>query len=216
MAYAGRFLLDTNLSPNALPVGYVPDAQQEERGKYEFKLVFSAMTCVVICILGIIAATRFNWLRLRVALSRGSDPRSGAASAQAAPQNGLNKKDLESLPRISYDSNRKSIATNSEICEEIESTEAVLECAICLTEYADGDEIRLLPQCGHKFHIQCIDKWLMSHSSCPSCRQILLAKCRNSESVSIWDDEEEDGDRSFTSNRVSLSGASRAPTLLFV
>ncbi|THG19408.1 hypothetical protein TEA_025793 [Camellia sinensis var. sinensis] len=40
------------------------------------------------------------------------------------------------------------------------------ECPICLAEYADGDEIRLLPQCGHGFHVACIDTWLGSPSSC--------------------------------------------------
>ncbi|KAL6992772.1 hypothetical protein U1Q18_010887 [Sarracenia purpurea var. burkii] len=46
-------------------------------------------------------------------------------------------------------------------------------------EYVDGDEIRLLPHCGHGFHVTCIDTWLGSHSSCPSCRQILVvARCR--------------------------------------
>jgi hypothetical protein len=43
----------------------------------------------------------------------------------------------------------------------------------------DEDEIRVLPQCGHAFHVCCIDTWLGSHSSCPSCRQILVvARCQ--------------------------------------
>ncbi|XP_021804540.1 RING-H2 finger protein ATL8-like [Prunus avium] len=53
------------------------------------------------------------------------------------------------------------------------------ECAICLGEFAEGDEIRVLPQCGHVFHVGCVDMWLGSHSSCPSCRQILVvARCQ--------------------------------------
>ncbi|KAH9747189.1 Choline-phosphate cytidylyltransferase 2 [Citrus sinensis] len=46
-------------------------------------------------------------------------------------------------------------------------------CAICLLDFIDGDEIRLLPKCNHRFHVACIDKWLLSHSSCPTCRQRL-------------------------------------------
>ncbi|KAJ4714028.1 RING-H2 finger protein [Melia azedarach] len=50
------------------------------------------------------------------------------------------------------------------------------DCAICLVEFVEGDELRVLPQCGHGFHVACIDKWLGSHPSCPSCRQILAVE----------------------------------------
>ncbi|KAK4835680.1 hypothetical protein QYF36_012969 [Acer negundo] len=43
-------------------------------------------------------------------------------------------------------------------------------CSICLSEFNDGEAIRLLPECLHSFHVPCIDMWLVSHSSCPLCR----------------------------------------------
>ncbi|XP_020578889.1 RING-H2 finger protein ATL3-like [Phalaenopsis equestris] len=46
-----------------------------------------------------------------------------------------------------------------------------LECAVCLSELTAGEEARLLPKCGHGFHLQCIDTWLQSHSTCPICRR---------------------------------------------
>nr|AFK42834.1 unknown [Lotus japonicus] len=48
------------------------------------------------------------------------------------------------------------------------------ECVICLSEFTDGEKVRVLPKCNHGFHVRCIDKWLSSHSSCPKCRQCLL------------------------------------------
>ncbi|XP_062219389.1 E3 ubiquitin-protein ligase ATL6-like [Phragmites australis] len=45
-----------------------------------------------------------------------------------------------------------------------------LECAVCLTAFDDGDELRLLPQCSHAFHPDCIDPWLEGHVTCPLCR----------------------------------------------
>ncbi|EOA15831.1 hypothetical protein CARUB_v10007395mg [Capsella rubella] len=45
------------------------------------------------------------------------------------------------------------------------------ECIICLSEFQDGDTLRVLERCKHGFHVHCIQKWLSSsHSSCPTCR----------------------------------------------
>ncbi|XP_030466120.1 RING-H2 finger protein ATL3-like [Syzygium oleosum] len=45
-----------------------------------------------------------------------------------------------------------------------------LECAVCLSELVDGEKARLLPKCNHGFHVDCIDMWFQSHSTCPLCR----------------------------------------------
>ncbi|CAL9218867.1 unnamed protein product [Arabidopsis halleri] len=45
-----------------------------------------------------------------------------------------------------------------------------LECAVCLSELVDGDKARVLPRCNHGFHVDCIDMWFQSHSTCPLCR----------------------------------------------
>lgn len=45
-----------------------------------------------------------------------------------------------------------------------------LECAVCLEEFEEGEQGRTLPKCGHHFHLECIDMWLHSHSTCPLCR----------------------------------------------
>ncbi|KQK19213.1 RING-H2 finger protein ATL13 [Brachypodium distachyon] len=49
------------------------------------------------------------------------------------------------------------------------------DCAVCLCEFAMDDGLRLLPTCGHAFHVPCIDAWLLSHSTCPLCRRSVLA-----------------------------------------
>eukprot|EP00467_Chlorarachnion_reptans_P014186 CAMPEP_0114523570 /NCGR_PEP_ID=MMETSP0109-20121206/21364_1 /TAXON_ID=29199 /ORGANISM="Chlorarachnion reptans, Strain CCCM449" /LENGTH=215 /DNA_ID=CAMNT_0001704899 /DNA_START=58 /DNA_END=705 /DNA_ORIENTATION=+ len=49
-------------------------------------------------------------------------------------------------------------------------------CAICVEDYVKGDLLRVMPKCGHLFHVACIDKWLYEsvdysrQISCPMCK----------------------------------------------
>ena len=53
------------------------------------------------------------------------------------------------------------------------SAESSGDCIVCLLEYEDGDEMRRLLPCNHRFHKACIDPWLADHETCPVCRQIV-------------------------------------------
>ncbi|KAG0500477.1 hypothetical protein HPP92_000549 [Vanilla planifolia] len=44
------------------------------------------------------------------------------------------------------------------------------DCAVCLSAAEEGELMRMMPGCGHVFHVECIDMWLHSHSTCPVCR----------------------------------------------
>ncbi|XP_074559404.1 uncharacterized protein LOC141815358 [Curcuma longa] len=48
-------------------------------------------------------------------------------------------------------------------------------CAVCLSEFQDGELLRLLPKCHHAFHMGCVDTWLRSHVNCPLCRAPVVA-----------------------------------------
>ncbi|GMP60590.1 hypothetical protein CsSME_00023388 [Camellia sinensis var. sinensis] len=49
-----------------------------------------------------------------------------------------------------------------------------LECAVCLNEFEDEENLRLIPKCDHVFHPECIDAWLNAHVTCPVCRTDLV------------------------------------------
>jgi len=53
--------------------------------------------------------------------------------------------------------------------EDAESTGDAPSCAICMQDYKENDELRILP-CGHEFHCECVDKWLPMKKICPLCR----------------------------------------------
>ena len=44
-----------------------------------------------------------------------------------------------------------------------------IECVICLEDFVDGEELRVLP-CNHAFHVACIDEWLLERPLCPLCK----------------------------------------------
>ncbi|XP_038897361.1 RING-H2 finger protein ATL60-like [Benincasa hispida] len=56
-----------------------------------------------------------------------------------------------------------------------------LECAVCLSELSEGEKARLLPICNHGFHVDCIDMWFKSNSTCPLCRNPVIPTESNSE-----------------------------------
>jgi len=47
------------------------------------------------------------------------------------------------------------------------------ECCICLSIFLDNEMVKVLIECQHVYHSQCLDMWLRAHSSCPLCRASL-------------------------------------------
>ncbi|KAA8537381.1 hypothetical protein F0562_026932 [Nyssa sinensis] len=129
------------------------ESSQIDNVDSDFVVILAALLCALICVLGLVAVARCAWIR-RI---------SGRVTGRSAPpppaNKGLKKKTLRLLPKLTY---------------SVEHAAKFSDCAICLAEFVAGDEIRVLPQCGHGFHVGCIDTWLGSHSSCPSCRQLLV------------------------------------------
>ena len=62
-----------------------------------------------------------------------------------------------------------SAKNKNELMPEAIGTET---CPICILDFEEGDDVRILPCEGqHKFHQTCVDPWLLElSSSCPICR----------------------------------------------
>jgi hypothetical protein len=45
------------------------------------------------------------------------------------------------------------------------------QCSVCLGMMQVGEMVRRLPLCKHLYHVECIDMWLASHTTCPPCRR---------------------------------------------
>lgn len=81
------------------------------------------------------------------------------------PTQGLDAAVLKSLPTFKY----KASGGGGDGDGDGDGEEMV-ECAVCLSEFEEGERGRLLPKCNHSFHVDCIDMWFHSHSTCPICR----------------------------------------------
>ncbi|KAA8541570.1 hypothetical protein F0562_022722 [Nyssa sinensis] len=60
-----------------------------------------------------------------------------------------------------------------------------LECAVCLSDVSEGEKARLLPKCNHGFHVDCIDMWFQSHSTCPLCRNPISQQSSSSSNSTV-------------------------------
>ncbi|KAL4182050.1 hypothetical protein AMTRI_Chr12g240520 [Amborella trichopoda] len=85
-------------------------------------------------------------------------PSSLSSQPSERKQGGLSPKELQKLPCFNYQVGEKR------------ETELSSDCAICLDIFMKGDKCRLLPFCGHSFHVKCVDSWLMKVPRCPVCR----------------------------------------------
>ncbi|XAR71186.1 hypothetical protein NMG60_11028337 [Bertholletia excelsa] len=74
---------------------------------------------------------------------------------------GLDQAFIDALPVFTY--------------KEMVGAKEPFDCAVCLCEFSGNDKLRLLPLCSHAFHINCIDTWLLSNSTCPLCRGTLFS-----------------------------------------
>jgi hypothetical protein len=103
-----------------------------------------------------------RWACTRRRLRTADLEASSFAAASPAPP-GLDDDAINALPVTLY---IPELST-----EEEQAVEA--ECSICISALVAGDKVKALPQCGHRFHPDCVDDWLRSHPSCPLCRTIL-------------------------------------------
>ncbi|KAB2085567.1 hypothetical protein ERO13_A05G388700v2 [Gossypium hirsutum] len=123
-------------------------------------MVLWFLLCALICSLGLKSIIKCTSRCLCLLTSE-----SGGSSTTASANTGVKPKALNTFPTVNYSDELKLSGLDS-------------ECVICLSDFAPGDRLRLLPKCNHGFHVRCIDKWLSSHSSCPKCRYCLIETCQ--------------------------------------
>ncbi|GER29195.1 RING/U-box superfamily protein [Striga asiatica] len=73
----------------------------------------------------------------------------------------------------------RSFITSSAACpnlrDETDPDEQINFCVICQTEYEPGEKIGTV-ECGHEYHKDCINKWLLIKNTCPICKSTALGR----------------------------------------
>ncbi|KAI3839044.1 hypothetical protein MKX03_028682 [Papaver bracteatum] len=87
------------------------------------------------------------------------------------PLSGLDQDTINSFPVILHHSD--------------DPNSAETQCSICLSVLQDEEKVKVLPGCNHCYHLECVDKWLSTQSSCPLCRASLVVKKSLPEAITL-------------------------------
>lgn len=104
----------------------------------------------------------------------------GSSSSAGASCAGIKKRALRSIPVEVYGGAGEGEGEGDEEAKGENDDDDDDVCAICLAEFAGGDKVRVLPRCGHGFHVPCVDAWLLSRGSCPTCRRPVMGGGKSS------------------------------------
>lgn len=95
-----------------------------------------------------------SWQSLRMRASLGE-----RGDAPRLSESGIKKEVREMLPVVVF---KESFLIRETLC------------SVCLGDYESDERLQRIPTCGHTFHVDCIDHWLATHTTCPLCRVSLL------------------------------------------
>uniref|UniRef100_A0A0E0KDI6 RING-type E3 ubiquitin transferase n=1 Tax=Oryza punctata TaxID=4537 RepID=A0A0E0KDI6_ORYPU len=144
-------------------------------GDLKFR-AYAAVTAVAV--VAVLAVCFWRLYRLTVS-ARPQDmlPFVSSSAGEGAPggKAALGKLDISALPVFVHVAGGGGAAAAA----------AAVECAVCLGEVRDGERGRLLPRCGHRFHVECIDRWFRANSTCPLCRAAVAGELGGAAAVVV-------------------------------
>ncbi|XP_042509662.1 E3 ubiquitin-protein ligase ATL41-like [Macadamia integrifolia] len=137
-----------------------PFEDTQERHKFNMDILLTAVSSLfVVIVLVLLLHIYVRYLLRRQRRRRTIIRLSVGTTSTEPPKRGLEPAAIAALPVFVYKGTG----------DQLEATNKT-ECTVCLSSIEDGEMARLLPNCKHMFHVECIDMWFSSHSTCPICR----------------------------------------------
>ncbi|XP_062208292.1 RING-H2 finger protein ATL39-like [Phragmites australis] len=164
-------------APPAFDGDASPFTRQQQRYSFNGGILLTAV--IILAILTVVFVLIRFLLSQFVVRGRGSlaaGVRRSISSFGRSGRHGLDASALAALPVTAY--RRKDNDGGSTSGGGAAAASGTTECAVCLSELADGEKVRALPSCGHVFHVECVDEWLRSRTTCPVCRAEVQPKGR--------------------------------------
>uniref|UniRef100_A0A0E0JFI6 RING-type E3 ubiquitin transferase n=1 Tax=Oryza punctata TaxID=4537 RepID=A0A0E0JFI6_ORYPU len=184
---------DTALS-GAPPAPRSEDSwNQQQSFNFSGRVLLTAVIILfVIAVVFAITRVLLYYLVVRPSVGGGGGRRRGLAggifrslnSFGVSGRRGLDASALAALPVTAYRKNGDGGSGGGEGSNHGGPGATAADCAVCLSELADGEKVRELPNCRHVFHVECVDAWLRSRTTCPLCRaEAEVPKARASAAV---------------------------------
>ncbi|OMO59811.1 Zinc finger, RING-type [Corchorus olitorius] len=142
-----------------------------------FMVVMEIVFSVVLLFVGIAVLVVIHVCIVGRAFRRGYEVDGSLVQISSNNNNGIKRmsdEEVKKLPSFDY--------------KAAEKGSSPIDCVVCLENFRKGDKCKLLPNCRHSFHSQCIDSWLLKTPICPICRT-----CAHPSKVGMNNSKEESG-----------------------
>ncbi|MCL7050765.1 hypothetical protein MKW94_006439 [Papaver nudicaule] len=134
----------------------LPDKERRELSKGILSLLIIGAGLPVF--LGILWCCRYGFTGYGYD-DRNNQTQTELSTVAGRARNGLDESTIQSYPQIVLTESRKFLNPENTVC------------SICLADYKPKETLKILPECNHYFHVNCVDGWLRMNGSCPVCRK---------------------------------------------
>ncbi|KAK7284107.1 hypothetical protein RJT34_18846 [Clitoria ternatea] len=129
-------------------------------------ILFTYLTLVTKCCSNLHQVNPLRWISILRGSGQQEDQDHFIALSPRMWNHGLDESAIREIPTFQFTKEDDDVNVN----EMMNHQSMHHGCVVCLTEFQEQDMLKVLPNCSHAFHLDCIDIWLQTNANCPICR----------------------------------------------